>query len=153
MNLNLNGRSHYPSQLQHNESPPYRQLDGQLLEQLSQRQECWFYYQISYTFRRQHSNPPIWTDAHWHEFEVKLHLRALRDRSSMYGIDMIEVESLLKDWSEQLPQLVNDHPLVKGGTTEDLCQYFAQIKLDPHIEVVAVEVGETPNRVTGLYLS
>ncbi|MBD1995194.1 hypothetical protein H6G00_00940 [Leptolyngbya sp. FACHB-541] len=100
--------------------------------------------------RRKHCNPPIWTDTHFHNFQITLHLQAVRGVSAMYGIDMIEVEMLLKAWAEALPEVVNEHPLCIGGTTEDLCLYFARIELDPHIQLLRVDVAETPERITSL---
>ncbi|MBW4514546.1 MAG: hypothetical protein KME11_04915 [Timaviella obliquedivisa GSE-PSE-MK23-08B] len=135
-------RSHYPEALR-GLSVPYSQGCAH---------ECpvIFHYQISHSFRRRHFNPPIWQDDHWHDFRVTLHLQAERSISGMYGLDMIEQENLLKYSCSELPELINDHQDLAGGTTEDLCLYFAKIQLDPHIKLLRVDVFESPERVTSL---
>jgi len=142
-----NAQSHYPAELQ-GTTAPY-----QLTKLAPRRSPTVFHYQISANLRRQHSNPPIWNDAHYHDFRVTLHLRAVRGVCSMYGVDMIEQENLLKFFCDALPDVVNDHPLCGGGTTEDLCQYFATMQFDPHIDLVQVDVAETGDRITSLRLN
>jgi 6-pyruvoyl-tetrahydropterin synthase len=135
-------RSHYPEALR--EVPAaYRQVGGQ-------RQPVIFNYAISHTFTRHHANPPIWHDAHPHEFRVTLHLQAMRGTASMYGIDMIEVENLLKYFCQELPAIINQHPACSGGTTEEMCSFFARIPLDSHITLLRVDVAENSDRVTSL---
>jgi 6-pyruvoyl-tetrahydropterin synthase len=91
-------------------------------------------------------------ESHDHDFLVTLYLQATRRPEDMYGLDMVETEELLKEWGAYLPNPVNDCPECSLGTTEQLCSYFAQIKLDSHIKIVSVSVSETSNRVTQLCL-
>lgn len=142
----LQSRSHYPLELQRSEIAPYLVVSRRARGR--RESSTLFHYRISYSFRRKHFNPPIWLDAHEHEFEVRLHLQAVRSPSSLYGLDMVEVESLLKFFAEALPEVVNDHPAMPGGTTEEMCEYFAAIELDPHIQVLQVDVSEVSQRVT-----
>lgn len=113
-----------------------------------------FEYQIGAKFKRKHSNPPIWTDVHEHEFEVVFYLRALKLPTDLYGIDMVEVEQLVQCAIADIPELINDLSHCSNGTTEQLCQYFAELNLfDPQIEVIAVSVSECPERITLLRLN
>lgn len=68
----------------------------------------------------------------------------------MYGVDMVEQENLLKVFCDELPAVINQHPACPGGTTEELCLYFAQMRFADHIQLLQVEVSETPERVTVL---
>ena len=115
------------------------------------KQSLIFDYQIRAVLRRQHHNPPIWIENHWHDFQVTLHLRAQRNPSDMYGLDMVEMEQRLQEWGGRLPIIVNDCPLCPGGTTEELCCYFASIPLESHVTLIGVSVAENPERLT--YLS
>jgi hypothetical protein len=113
-----------------------------------------FDYQISAKFKRKHSNPPIWTDLHEHEFEVVFYLRALKLPTDLYAIDMIEAEQSVQCAIEDIPELINNLSDCSNGTTEQLCQHFAELDLfDPQIEVVAVSVSECPERITLLRLN
>lgn len=138
-------QSHYPPELQ-GQVAPYRQA----IAQPTRTQPILFHYEISTIIRRQHFNPPIWTDAHYHDFRVTLHLQAMLESAAMYGIDMVEVEQRLRGWAEQLPEVVNNHPTCEGGTTEELCLYFAQMPLDAHMDLLRVDVSEVSERVTSL---
>ena len=109
---------------------------------------AFFEYDICYTLTRLHYNPPIALDAHPHDFLITLHLRAQRISPNIYGLDMVKLEHELKDYAEQLPSTVNDHPRVPTGTTEELCEYFATMPLAPHIQLLSVSVGECPERLT-----
>lgn len=140
-------QSHYPAELQ-GQVAPY-----QTTNLAPRRSPTIFHYQISAKLRRQHFNPPIWTDSHYHDFRVTLHLRAVRGVSAIYGVDMVEQENLLKFFCDALPDVVNDHPLCSGGTTENLCEYFATMQFDPHIELLQVDIAETRDRITSLQLS
>lgn len=141
-------QAHYPPELQ-GIVAPYRQA----IAQPTRPYPILFHYQISATIRRQHFNPPIWTDAHYHDFRVTLHLQAMLEPAAMYGIDMVEVEQRLRGWAEQLPEVVNNHPTCGGGTTEELCLYFAQMPLDVHIALLRVDVAEVPERVTSFVVT
>lgn len=105
------------------------------------------------TLRRQHCNPPIWTDYHFHSFEISLELSATCQPGDLYGLDIVEMESKLHLWGEQLPEKINEHPACPHGTTEEMCLYFAEIPLEPHVKLLGVSVSETPNRATTLRLS
>ncbi|GEM_PF-1311263 len=141
-------QAHYPPELQ-GKVAPYRQAIANPTRELP----ILFHYQISIKVRRQHYNPPIWTDAHYHDFRVTLHLQAVLETTAMYGIDMVEAEQRLRDWAAQLPEVVNNHPTCGGGTTEELCLYFAQIPLDSHIDLLRVDVAEVPERITSLFIT
>ncbi|NJK38211.1 MAG: hypothetical protein HC835_15755 [Oscillatoriales cyanobacterium RM2_1_1] len=104
------------------------------------------------SFSRQHCNPPIWFDLHVHTFEVTLELKALCQPGDLYGLDMVEMENCLALWIDQLPEVINQHSACPHGTTEELCLYFAQISLEPHVQLLKVSVSETPNRITTLNL-
>ena len=112
-----------------------------------------FDYQIRATLRRKHHNPPIWMENHWHDFQITLHLRAQRNPSDMYGLDMVDMEQRLQEWGERLPIIVNDFPLCPGGTTEELCCYFASIPLDSDVTLIGVYVAENSERLTYLSIS
>ena len=112
-----------------------------------------FDYQIRATLRRKHHNPPIWMENHWHDFQITLHLRAQRNPSDMYGLDMVDMEQRLQEWGERLPIMVNDFPLCPGGTTEELCSYFASIPLDSDVTLIGVSVAENSERLTYLSIS
>ncbi len=143
-------RSHYPVNFQQTSTPAYRNI---LPNQASaQSQPITFLYTIKTTLHRQHFNPPIWHNPHFHDFEITLELEAICYPGDLYGLDMVEVENQLKNWAEILPDLINDHPLCPHGTTEEMCVYFAQIPLDSQIKILQVSVSETPNRVTTLPL-
>ncbi|HEY9748537.1 MAG TPA: hypothetical protein V6C63_07655 [Allocoleopsis sp.] len=107
-----------------------------------------FDYEISAVFQRLHCNPPKSLDLHPHAFEVTLHLKAIRDPGQLYGLDMCYVQKQLQEWCDRIPPTVND--LIPSGTTEDLCLYFTQIPLEKSIQLTAVSVSETPERVTRL---
>lgn len=141
-------QAHYPPELQ-GKTAPYRQA----IAHPTRPFPILFHYEISTTVRRQHFNPPIWTDAHYHDFRVTLHLQALLEPAAMYGIDMVEAEQRLHGWAEQLPEVVNNHPDCGGGTTEELCLYFAQMPLEAHMELLRVDVSEVPERVTSLVVT
>lgn len=66
----------------------------------------------------------------------------------MYGVDMIEAEKILNKWVENIPEIVNDLPMCPGGTTEEMCLYFAKLQMVNHIPIISVSVSETPERVT-----
>ena len=112
-----------------------------------------FDYDIRYTLTRQHYNPPVSMNAHPHDFCITLELRAQRQPPDIYGLDMVDVEQQLKAYANQLPPVVNDHPEVPTGTTEELCEYFAKMPLASHIQVLSVSVAECPERVTRLRLA
>lgn len=61
---------------------------------------------------------------------------------------MIEAEKLLNQWANAIPEVVNELPTCPGGTTEEMCLYFAQIPMADHIQITSVSVSETPERVT-----
>ena len=48
---------------------------------------------------------------------------------------MVEMEQRLQEWGERLPIIVNDCSLCPGGTTEELCCYFASIPLESHVKL------------------
>lgn len=144
-------RSHYPPELREKATIPYRNVIS-LNDQVYQ-EPLIFTYQIRTILHRQHFNPPIWTDAHFHDFEITLELEAVRYPEDLYGLDMVEMENQLQRWAKQLPEIINDHPLCPHGTTEEMCVYFSRIPVDPHIKILQVSVSETPNRVTTLRLS
>jgi hypothetical protein len=68
---------------------------------------------------------------------------------------MVEVQRILANFAESLPEIVNDCPQVSLGTTEQLCIYFFGLRplLDPHITLVSVSVSEETGRVTSLSAS
>lgn len=111
---------------------------------------AFFEYDIRYTLTRLHYNPPVALDAHPHHFLITLHLRAQRRSPNIYGLDMVQLEQQLKDYAEQLPSVVNDHPQVPTGTTEELCEYFAIMPLSAPIQLLSVSVAECPERLTRL---
>lgn len=94
-------------------------------------------------------------EPHSHDFRVVLHLRAARAGRDLFGLDMVEIEKLLKSTIDRLPEVVNDLEGYPNGTTEQLCEYFAHsIELrDREVELVAISVSETPGRVTKLFLT
>ena len=114
-----------------------------------------FEYFISGNFYRQHSNPPLWTDYHYHDFQVTLQLKSVCNQKDLYGVDMIEAQKILDAVCQRLPNKINELPECANGTTEQLCLYFAsQIKFnDPQVCLESVSVSETPERVTKLNLS
>ncbi|MGB3403310.1 MAG: 6-carboxytetrahydropterin synthase [Microcoleaceae cyanobacterium] len=144
-------RSHYPRNLRQTSTPAYRNILQASASSASQA--VTFLYTIKTTLHRQHFNPPIWHDPHFHLFEITLELEATCYPEDLYGLDMVEVENQLKDWAELLPEIINEHPQCCHGTTEQMCVYFSQIPIDPHIKIRQVSVSETPNRVTTLPLS
>lgn len=111
-----------------------------------------FDYDITYTLTRNHYNPPVGMDVHPHHFCITLELRAQRCPPSIYGLDMVYLETQLQQYANQLPDVVNDHPDIPTGTTEELCEYFARMPLEPHVELLAVSVAECPERITRLRL-
>ena len=141
-------RSHYPPEWLEKQTIPYRNIVG-VNEQIY-RESLTFNYTIKTTLHRQHFNPPIWKDCHFHDFEISLELQAVRHPEDLYGLDMVEMENQLQVWAKQLPEIVNDHPLCPHGTTEEMCLYFSRIPIDNHIQIMRVSVSETPNRVTTL---
>lgn len=143
-------RSHYPLNLRQTAIPAYRNILS--ASPSPQSQPITFLYTIKTTLHRQHFNPPIWHDPHFHHFEITLELQATCYPGDLYGLDMVEVENQLQNWAEMLPHIINEHPLCPHGTTEEMCIYFAQIPLDSHIHILQVSVSETPNRVTTLPL-
>lgn len=143
-------RSHYPPHLRETVTSPYRNILSVPIQVDSQ--PVTFSYTIKATLRRQHTNPPIWHHLHYHQFEVILDLEATCHPGDLYGLDMVEVENQLHLWAEELPDLINEHPLCPYGTTEEMCLYFSKIPLDPGIKIIQVSVSETPNRVTTLKL-
>lgn len=144
-------RSHYPLNLRQASTPAYRNLLQNSAS--SSAQTITFLYTIKTSICRQHFNPPIWHDAHFHQFEITLELEATCYPADLYGLDMVEVENQLQNWAELLPEVVNEHPLCPHGSTEEMCIYFAQIPLDPHIKIRQVSVSENANRVTTLPFS
>ena len=112
-----------------------------------------FDYSIQYTLTRSHSNPPVSLNIHPHDFCITLELRAERQPPDIYGLDMIRVERQLQTYANQLPDVVNDHPDIPAGTTEQLCEFFSRIPLESHIQLVSVSVAECPERVTRLKLT
>ncbi|MEM9216200.1 MAG: 6-carboxytetrahydropterin synthase [Cyanobacteria bacterium P01_F01_bin.150] len=114
-----------------------------------------FDYDIRYTLTRQHYNPPVSPreEIHFHDFEITLELRAQRQPPSIYGLDMVNVANQLKAYADQIPLLVNDHPDIPTGTTEQMCEYFVHIPLDSHIQLLSVSVSECPERVTRLRIN
>lgn len=143
-------RSHYPENLRQTSTPAYRNILPASTAEGSQ--PVTFLYMIKTSLNRQHYNPPIWHEPHFHLFEITLELEAVCYPEDLYGLDMVEVENQLKNWAELLPEIINEHPICSHGTTEQMCVYFAQIPLDPHIKLRQVSVSETPNRVTTLPL-
>lgn len=110
-----------------------------------------FNYQISAIFRRKHFNPPH-QDQHHHDFRVTLHLQAERHSGQTYGLDMCELEELLKSACDRIPELVNQ--LIPDGTTEQMCIWFvSNIDLPEGIKLSQVDVSETEERVTSLVCS
>jgi hypothetical protein len=144
-------RWHYPASLKHSQTIPYQGIIS--LENQVHHQPVTFNYTIKATLRRQHCNPPIWTNFHYHTFEIILELAAICQPGDLYGLDMVEMENKLYIWAEQLPEKINEHPLCPHGTTEEMCLYFAQIPVEPHVKLLSVSVSETSNRVTTLKLS
>ncbi|AGY56563.1 hypothetical protein [Gloeobacter kilaueensis] len=110
-------------------------------------------YRIAAGFRRRHANPPLWHDRHEHEFTVTLELAAFRPPTGLYGLDMVALEEQLKRWTAAIPPVLNDCPLCPHGTTEELCHYFASLPLESHVQLLAVSVAESPERVTILRLA
>lgn len=143
-------RWHYPPHLRNTQTIPYHNTLP--IEPDSYREALTFNYTIKVKFHRQHCNPPLWTDLHFHTFEVTLELEAVCQPRDLYGLDMVEVENQLYLWAEQLPEIVNEHPLCPHGTTEEMCLYFTKIPVDSHIKILSASVSETPNRVTTLKL-
>lgn len=141
-------RSHYPQEWQEKSTIPYHNI-VEVNEQVY-REPLTFNYTIKTTLHRQHFNPPIWWDCHFHNFEISLELQAVRQPEDLYGLDMVEMENQLQVWAKQLPEIINDHPLCPHGTTEEMCLYISQIPIDSHIQILRVSVSETPNRVTTL---
>lgn len=139
-------RSHYPQHLRNTATIPYQNIVPVTAQVY--HQSLTFNYQIKTTITRKHFNPPLWTDAHSHDFEVALELEAVCHPEDLYGLDMVEMENRLRIWAEQLPDIVNNHPLCPKGTTEELCLYFSRIPMDDHIKLMSVSVAETPNRAT-----
>ncbi|MDY7020472.1 MAG: hypothetical protein SWJ54_03795 [Cyanobacteriota bacterium] len=146
----IDSRWHYPTHLKHSTTVPYQGIIP--LERQIHHQSITFDYTIKTTLSRQHCNPPIWTDFHFHTFEIILELAATCQPGDLYGLDMVEMENKLYLWAEKLPEKINEHPLCPHGTTEEMCLYFAQIKLEPHVKLLRVSVSETANRVTTLKL-
>ena len=60
-------RSHYPPEWLEKQTIPYRNIVG-VNEQIY-RESLTFNYTIKTTLHRQHFNPPIWKDCHFHDFE------------------------------------------------------------------------------------
>ena len=54
-----------------------------------------FEYSISTKFYRQHSNPPLWRDYHYHDFQVTLQLKSVCNQQDLYGVNMIEAQQIL----------------------------------------------------------
>ncbi len=109
---------------------------------------------MSVDFTREHCNPPIWTDYHSHDFRLVVELSSLCFEGDLYGVDMIEVEELIKQIISKIPTKINELKECPNGTTEQLCKYFAnKIKFsDRCIKIKSISVSETPNRVTKLCL-
>lgn len=147
----IDSRWHYPPSLKSAQNIPYQGIIPP--ENQVRSQAATFNYTIKATLRRQHCNPPIWTDFHLHTFEIILELAATCQPGDLYGLDMVEMENQLYLWAEQLPEKINQHPLCPHGTTEEMCLYFARIPVEPHVKLLSVSVSETPNRVTTLRLS
>lgn len=147
----IDSRWHYPTHLKDPEKIPYQGIIP--LEKQVHHQPITFNYTIKATFFRQHCNPPIWTDFHYHTFEIILELAAICQPGDLYGLDMVEMENKLNLWAEKLPEKINEHPLCPHGTTEEMCFYFAQIPVEPHVKLLSVSISETPSRVTTLQLS
>lgn len=146
----VESKIHYPDNYRKAEGIPYRQIvsaDSQV-----HRSSVTFQYRISYRLRRQHYNPPIWTQVHYHTFDISILLESVRSANDMYGVDIVEWESRLQQWAESIPATVNDLPGYELGTTEDMCIYISKIPLDDHIKIIQVSVSETPQRVTILNL-
>ncbi|MGF1491081.1 MAG: hypothetical protein ACFBSC_01230 [Microcoleaceae cyanobacterium] len=144
-----------PCQMKSHEAKPYQSKSYRdILPAHEQRQQTptTFTYKISTGFRRQHCNPPLWFDLHFHDFVVTLVLKAICRPGDLYGIDMVDMENRLQAWSKQLPDVVNQHPDCPHGTTEELCSYFAQIPLESHVCLLSVSVSESTHRTTTLTL-
>ena len=105
-------------------------------------------YRISAHFRRRHCNPPLWYDAHAHDFTVTLTLAASRPPTGLYGLDMIALERDLTAWTTALPEVLNECDRCPHGTTEELCHYFAELPLEAHVRLLSVSVAESPERIT-----
>jgi 6-pyruvoyl tetrahydropterin synthase len=151
-NLLEKTRSHYPSGTEILGKSPYRSIKSS--DTLKPKRYLQFEYLISSNFYRQHCNPPIWTNYHYHDFQVTLHLTSLCYSTDLYGVDMIEVEKILQDVCDRIPKIINELPECPEGTTEQLCIYFASVVQfpDPNIKIKAVSVSESPERVTKLSL-
>ncbi len=127
-----------------------KDIYGQATETRNHWKSLIFEYLISAQFYRQHSNPPLWTDYHYHNFQVTLTLTSPCNKADLYGVDMIEAQKILEAVCEQIPSKVNELPECINGTTEQLCLYFAsQVRFkDPQVQIKSVSVSETPERVT-----
>ena len=140
----MDPRSHYPQNCDRT-NPAWV---GVLADSPQDHLPVLFYYQIEQSFSRKHHNPPVWTQPHYHQFRVRLSLAAVKVPSNLYGLDMVEVEQMLRNHIEQLPDSINRHPDCPHGTTEELCAYFANIKLPEPIALTEVAVAECPERWT-----
>jgi hypothetical protein len=134
----------------------YRQRPGSVdSPMLASRGRLTYHYEVSTPFSRQHSNPPLFSDRHWHCFRVTLFLETSQYSGDLYGCDMIEIENLLKEAVSKLPQCLNDLPGYESGTTEAICCYFGRIQdllSDPLCRLVKISVSETSDRVCTLVL-
>ena len=143
-------RAHYPASDRAAKGEPYLSViapDAQ-----ANRRELTFEYKIRYKMRRQHFNPPLFKQAHFHAFGIEITFQAVCGAADLYGIDIIEYENKVQNWAEQLPQIINEFPSLEIGTTEDLCWYFAQIPTGDRVKILAVAIDETPERTTILRL-
>lgn len=111
-------------------------------------------YVISARFWRYHKNPPTWHDYHEHHFIVSIELEAIQGERDMYGLNMVEAERILHQKISEIPEYINEHPALWGGTTEQLCQFFKTIAWgDNSIRIKGIGVGETSERMTFLEVS
>lgn len=140
----MDPRSHYPNGCDRSQPAWVGALANQPQEYLP----LLYHYQIEAQFERQHHNPPVWTEPHTHNFQVRLYISAIKVPSNLYGLDMVEVEQILRNHIEQLPSSINDHPECPHGTTEELCAYFASIQLPTTVALTGVAVAECPERWT-----
>ena len=125
-------RSHYPSDFKFTEGVPYRQVIPTNSQVYWRKIKSFFSpsfldYTIKSTFKRQHCNPPIWHDYHYHDFELTVELRSPCSENDLYGVDMVEAEKIINSITDVLPERINELKECPQGTTEQLCYYFAKL--------------------------
>ena len=107
-----------------------------------------FTYYLECRTIRAHLNRPF-INYHEHEFIFIVWFRAERQPSNIYGVDTVQSRQSLIECVDSLPYRINDHPDLKDGTTEQLCEWLLKFEFN-NLKPFKVGVGEIPEAIVYL---